>query len=100
MKIKNEEELRDDNCSDNPACYYKQLQRAKEAISKIEEKNETLKKYVFYEDSIKYRAALEEIREMAKYDCEKECSNNHEICIIGSCLEKRIQIIINEVLND
>ncbi len=48
----------------------------------------------------KLKEALEEIREMAIYDCVYECSNNSEKCTIGSCLEKRIERKINEVLKD
>ena len=46
----------------------------------------------------KFKAALEEIREMAEYDCLRECSNDSEYCTVISCLEKRIQNKINEVL--
>lgn len=46
----------------------------------------------------KYRKALEDIRDMAIYDCKRECSNNSDTCSIESCLEKRIQRLINEVL--
>lgn len=50
--------------------------------------------------NLKYFNALEEIREMAEYDCLRECSNDSEYCTVISCLEKRIQNKINEVLND
>ena len=63
---------------------------------------EEVKPYVIDVEKVseKYRKALEEIREMAIYDCQRECSNNSENCTIGSCLEQRIQRKINEVLQD
>lgn len=48
----------------------------------------------------RYKKVLKELDEMAKYDCVHECSNNYKICTIGSCLEKRIQRKVNEVLKD
>jgi len=68
-------------CDKIKNCYYKQLKR-------LEQENKKLKE------------ALEGIREMAIDDCVHECSNNSENCTIGSCLEKRIQRKINEVLKD
>lgn len=94
-------------CNKNHNCYFKQLQRLKQ-------ENEELKKYIERMDkprievidgdviiqNVKFRQALEEIREMAKYDCKRECSNDSKHCTIESCLEKRIERLINEVLND
>ena len=76
-----ERDTRYGGCEYNENCYYKQLKR-------LEQENAKLKK------------ALKEIREMAIYDCERECSNDSEDCTIGSCLEKRIQRKINKVMKD
>lgn len=59
-----------------------------EFITKLSKENKKLKE------------ALEEIREMAKYDCIRECSNDSEYCTVISCLETRIQRKISEVLKD
>lgn len=45
-----------------------------------------------------YIKVLEEIREIAQYECTHNCSNDSNNCTIRSCLEKRIQRKINEVL--
>lgn len=47
-----------------------------------------------------YKQALEEIRDIAIYECRHDCSEIYELCTIESCLEKRIQRLINEVLED
>ena len=73
---------------------YKQSeQEAKEIIAELKHKNKTLKKKLNC-----FKAALEEIREMVEYDCLHECSNDSEYCKVISCLEKRIQNKIKEVL--
>ena len=51
-----------------------------------------------WENHKKFKQALEEIREMVKYDCVRECSNDSNTCTICSCLEQRIQRKIDEVL--
>ena len=73
------------------------------ASSVIEAYNDSIQEYWDKIDDFEtainqYKTALEEIREMAKYDCIHECSNNKENCTIGSCLEKRIQRKVDEVL--
>lgn len=113
-------------CSNHPDCYYRQLKRLEQENAKLKGSNESLirqfsaRKLIsgtealfdittaefnyqiqrLKEENKKLKEALEEIRGMAIYDCERECSNNSENCTIGSCLEKRIQRKINEVLKD
>lgn len=97
----------DNLCSNFPNCHYKQLKRIeseKQELGKIIDcKNGTIASLAKIRDELKQENAklkktLKEIREMAIYDCERECSNNSENCTIRSCLEKRIQRKINKML--
>jgi len=87
--------------------YYQMTLDDEIQINELMQENKELKKAYSnlnakYNDNCDYTSrieyALEDIREMAKYDCVRECSNNNENCTIESCLEKRIQRKIDEVL--
>lgn len=96
-------------CERDNNCIYKQLQRLKAENDALKSQldfeimnKETLiyNCEKFQEGNIKLKQVLEEIRDTAIYECRHDCSEIYELCTIESCLEKRIQRLVNEVLED
>lgn len=89
-----------DYFKEEPVYLRKVIEELKQENKQLSDKydNECIRTEMLTAENKELYKALEDIREMTKYDCEYECCNNSENCIIDSCLEKRIERLINEVV--